>query len=47
LNDKKYIQYSENFAEKNSVFEGKRQLLKNPEQYIQCIFTWGDSCNLG
>jgi len=37
----------------NPVFQGKRKLLKNPEQcksfsiqYIQCIFTWGDPCNL-
>jgi len=31
LNGKKYIQYSENFR-RNSVFQGKRKLLKNPEQ---------------
>jgi len=38
---------------KNSVVQGKRKLLKNPEQWkifslqcIQCIFTWGDPCNL-
>jgi len=38
----------------NSVFQGNRKLFKNLEQwkifsihYIQCIFTWGDPCNLG
>jgi len=30
LNGKKYIQYSENF-QGNSVLQGKRELLKNPE----------------
>jgi len=33
----------------NPDFQGKRKLLKNPEQwkYFQySIFTWGDLCNL-
>ena len=36
LNDKKYVQYSEQFLG-NSVFQGKRKLLKilNSKKYIQ------------
>jgi len=50
---KKYLQYSENFQGK-LCFSGQSQVAQKswtvkeyPIQYIECIFTWGDTCNMG
>jgi len=53
LNGKQYIEYSENFEGKLS-FSRQAQVAQKSwivktfsVQYIECIFTWGDPCNLG